>query len=510
MHNRIELFLEKRARLDPRMAGLVFEGRKIDYARWHRRANQVAHAFADLGIAPGDRVGLLLRNSPELLECFFGLARLGAIVVPLNWRLVASEISFIAKDSGIRALVCDAEFDAVGQEVAGLLPHGRLVIVDARTRSGQLDYEDLLAAASEVGTEIQGASEDPATIIYTSGTTGRPKGAVLTHENLFYGALTVGSSMDWRRDDRVLVAMPLFHIGSLIVTLVNVVRGATTVLMESFDADEFLGNVEGHAITSFVAADTMLHQMSRAERFAATDLSSLRWILAGPVSPSLQAAWCDKGIAIQQVYALTETSGAGAVLPAEHVHDKVGSTGLPMFHTDIRIESDAGGEAVAGEVGEIRIRAPHVMRGYWNAPDVTAEALENDWLSTGDLGRLDEDGFLFVVGRKKDMIRSGGENVYPSEVEIVLSELPQIEEVAVVGVPDATWGELVCAVARLREGGRLTQDELAEHCRRRLGRYKIPRKLVVTQESLPRGPTGRVQKNMLEELLDGDHEVPDD
>jgi fatty-acyl-CoA synthase len=289
----------------------------------------------------------------------------------------------------------------------------------------------------------------------------------------------------------------------LIISLINVYLGATTVLMKAFDPGRFLQNVETYRINSFVAMETMLHQMVETEFYPEVNLSSLRWVLSGPAPPTLKEAWAKRGIVIRQVYGLTETTGGAAVLAAEHVSDKPGSTGLPMFYTDIRIVDQDDRDCEPGNVGEILIRGPHVMQAYWNNAAATTEAIRNGWLSTGDLGKLDQEGFLYVVGRLNDMIRSGGENIYPVEVEIVLTEMPQIKEVAIVGIPDPAWGEAVCAVVRLHEGKKLILSEILVHCSERLGKYKIPRRLIVADEPFPRGPAGRVQKQeLIEKLLE--------
>jgi acyl-CoA synthetase (AMP-forming)/AMP-acid ligase II len=507
MQNCVGLFLQKRARLQPDKTGHIFEGHKTSYREWSQRTNRAARAFIGLGVLPGDRIGLLLENSPEFLECFFALAHLGAIVVPLNWRLTPPEISYIVRDSGICALVYGSEFHHTIKSFETHLPNNKLIAIGGASSPSGYNYEELLQAQSETAPQTGGTAQDPAMIIYTSGTTGRPKGAVLTHNNLFYGALNISLSLDWRTDDRVLVAMPLFHIGALIITLINVYFGATTVLMKAFDPGRFLRNVAIFQINSFVAVETMLLQMAKVNFFQEAELSSLRWVLSGPVPASLQEAWSTRGVVIQQVYGLTETTGGAAVLAAKRVSDKFGSTGLPMFHTDIRVVDQDGGDCKAGRVGEILIHGPHVMQAYWNNPTATSETIKNGWLSTGDLGKLDKEGFLFIVGRLKDMIRSGSENIYPTEIEIVLTEIPQIKEVAIVGIPDPTWGEVVCAVVRLHEGKMLTLNDIVSHCNNRLGKYKIPQRLFVTTEPLPRGPTGRVQKQGLLNKLLGHDEI---
>lgn len=505
MQNCIGLFLQKRALLQPGKSGLIFEGQEISYREWSQRAHRAAHAFISLGVLPGDRVGLLLENSPEFLDCFFALAQIGAIAVPLNWRLTQPEISYIVGDSGICALVFCIEFHEIITKLETHLPSNRLIAVGGASTPG--GFEELFQAQAETAPQAGGTDNDPAMIIYTSGTTGHPKGVVLTHKNLFYGALNISISLDWRTGDQVLVAMPLFHIGALIITLINVYFGSTTVLMKAFNPGKFLQNVETYRITSFVGVETMLHQMVKTQTFAEVDLSSLRWVLSGPVPPPLQEAWASRGIIIQQVYGLTETAGGAAVIAAARVSDKVGSTGLPMFHTDIRVVGEDGSDCETGKVGEILVCGPHVMQAYWNNPAATSKAIKDHWLSTGDLGKMDKEGFLYIVGRKKDMIRSGGENIYPAEIEIVLAEMPQIKEVAVVGIPDSVWGETVCAVACLHTGKKLLLNEVVSHCSGRLGKYKIPQRLILTDEPLPRGPTGRVQKQGLIEKLLGNNGI---
>ncbi|MFQ5578651.1 MAG: long-chain fatty acid--CoA ligase, partial [Anaerolineae bacterium] len=461
-----------------------------------------------LGVKPGDRVGLLMMNSPEFLECFFGLAKIGAIVVPLNWRLAPPEIAYNAKDAGISALAYDSASVPGGPDLAGAvagirsdLPAQTYVAVGGQAPAGDHAYEDLLDRQPPGEPQIEGAGDDPLVIMYTSGTTGRPKGAVLTHNNLFYDSCTVSFSLDWRMGDRVLVALPLFHIGALIYVIIDTHVGSTTVLMKAFDPTGFLQTIETHQVNSFLAVPAMLNFMMQVPAYKEADLSSVRWALAGtaPVPVPLIQAWAKRGIAIQQVYGLTEATGGAAVLGPERALEKAGSTGLPMFHTDIRVVDEDGHDTSPGEVGEIIIRGPHVMAEYWNNPTATAETVKDGWLSTGDLGKFDDEGYLYIVERKKDMIISGGENIYPAEVENVLAEMAQIAEAAVVGIPDPDWGEAVCVVARLKEGQSLTLDEVVAHCAGKLGKYKIPKKLVLTDQPLPRTPAGKVVKRVLRE-----------
>ncbi len=502
MQTNIGLFLAKRARLEPEKVGLIFEGREISYRDWNERSNRAAHGFAGLGLEPGARVGLLLANSPEFLECFFGLAKIGAIVVPLNWRLAPPELSYITEKAGISVLVYGSD---VADLVAGMgdLRAQSCIMVGGEPPPAHHAYEDLLSTQPTGEPRIGADDEEPLVIMFTSGTTGRPKGAVLTHDNLFFDSCTVSVSLDWRTGDRVLVPLPLFHIGALIYVVIGVHVGATTVLMETFDPTAFLEAVAAHEVNSILAVPSMLTFAMQVPAYEQADLSTVRLVLAGaaPVPVALIRAWAARGIAIQQVYGLTEAAGGAAVLGAEHALEKAGSCGLPMFHTDIRVVDEDGHDVSPGEVGELIIRGPHVMREYWNDPEATADTIRDGWLFTGDLARVDEEGYLYIVDRKKDMIISGGENIYPAEVEDVLSGMEAISEVAVVGVPDPDWGEAVCAVTRLKSDQTLTLDQVREYCRGRLGKYKIPKKLINRQEPLPRNPAGKLLKRALRETL---------
>lgn len=500
MQTNIGLFLAKRAQLDPHRIGLLYEGRNLSYRECNARANRAAHAFANLGVKHGDRVGLLMANSPEFVECFFGLAKIGAIVVPLNWRLTAPELAFIANDAGIGMLAYGAEYaQAVAAMRGSIAATSYIAVGDAP--AGDASYAELTAAASDDEPDPIGQGDDALVLMFTSGTTGKPKGAVLTHNNLFYDSCTVQMSADWRAGDRVLIALPLFHIGALIYAVIATHIGATTVLMKSFDPVGFLRSLQDQKVNSFLAVPAMLHFMLQVPTLDGFDLSSVRWALCGtaPVPVPLIQAWAKHGIAIQQVYGLTECSGGAAVLSSERALDKVGSTGLPMFHTDIRVVDAHGRDTVPGEIGEIIIRGPHVMREYWKNPQATAETVRDGWLYSEDLGKLDEEGYLYILERKKDLVISGGENIYPAEVESVLSELPQCAEIAVIGIPDTDWGEAICAVVRLKEGQSLTLDEVVAHCNSKLGKYKIPKRLVLTNEPLPRNPTGKLLKRVLRE-----------
>lgn len=501
MQTNIGLFLAKRALLEPEKTGLIFQGEEISYREWNERVNRAAHGFASLGIQAGDRVGLLVTNTPEFLDCLFGLAKIGAIVVPLNWRAAPPEIAFAAEDAGVRLFIYDAEFAEVADSIKDQLSAEFYLIIGGETGGTLQSYSDLLSDQPATEPVLAGGEDDACLIMYTSGTTGHPKGAVMTHKNLFFEVCTVIHSGDWRSGDKVLVALPLFHIGGLIYVINTVYVGCTSVLMKAFDPTAFLQLIEAHKVDAFLAVPAMLNFIMQVPAYKETDLSSVRVAMAGaaPVPVPLLKAWAERGVDILQVYGLTEVSGGAAVLTTDRAMDKVGSTGLPMFHTDIRVMGEEGNDAAPEEVGEILIRGPHVMKEYWNDPQATAEAIVDGWLLTGDLGKFDEEGYLYIVERKKDMIISGGENIYPAEIESVLAEMNQIAEAAVIGVPDSEWGESVCVVARLKDGESLTLNDLTGFCSLKLGKFKLPKKLIVTDEPLPRTAAGKVLKRVLRE-----------
>ncbi|MFQ5401095.1 MAG: AMP-binding protein [Anaerolineae bacterium] len=425
--------------------------------------------------------------------------------MPLNWRLAPPEMVYIANDAGVSILAYGPEFAEAAASIRADLPVETYVAVGGEGAGGDHVYEELLERHSPEGPPAAGAGDDPLVIMYTSGTTGRPKGAVLTHNHLFYDSCTVSFSLDWRMGDRVLVALPLFHIGALIYVVIDTHVGATTVLMKAFDPTGFLKTIETHQVNSFLAVPAMLNFMMQVPAYKEADISSVRWALCGtaPVPVPLIQAWAQRGIAIQQVYGLTEVTGGAAVLGPERALEKAGSTGLPMFHTDIRVVDENGNDTAPGEVGEILISGPHVMREYWNNPAATAATVVDGWLHTGDAGKLDDEGYLYIVDRIKDMVISGGENIYPAEVESVLAGMDQIAEAAVIGVPNPDWGEAVCVVARLKEGASLTLEEVVAYCTGKLAKFKIPKKLIITDQPLPRTAAGKVLKRAVREQVSG-------
>jgi O-succinylbenzoate-CoA ligase len=509
MRTNLGLFLEKRARLSPGVEALVEveRGLRLDYAELDRRANRVAHALRELGVAPGDRVALLLMNGVEYLETYFGLAKLGAVMVPLNWRLVAEELAFILGDSGAKLLIHDAEFDAVAAELrARATPAEHFVrAAGGLPPSGDaLDYDALRSAASDARLEPTAGPDDLLFIMYTSGTTGAPKGAMHTHGSMAAASLTINLTADLRYRDRYLQMLPLFHVGALTPATAAVHRGASLVLMRGFDPRRVFPVIEAEAITTGLAVPAMLNFMLAAGNADRHDHSKLRWLMSGaaPVPPALIERYAALGIEIHQVYGLTETCGPACLISPEEALARIGSTGPAFFHTDVRVADEGGRDVAPGEVGEVLVRGEHLMKGYWNRPEATAEALRDGWLHTGDLATLDKDGFVTIQDRKKDMIISGGENIYPAEVEALLARHPQVLECAVIGQPSERWGETPLAVVVAKPGASLAARDLIGFCEGKLARYKLP-KAVEFVDEIPRNPTGKVLKRLLRERFPG-------
>lgn len=493
-------FLTRRAELDPDREGLVFGATRLTYRQFNEEANRVAHALSALGVRKGERVGLLLMNSPPFCQLYFGLAKIGAVLVTLNWRLAPPELEWICANAGVSLLIFGREFLPAVEAIRPRLSAERYAVAEGEGVPWARSLDALMAAAPDSEPPVKAGDDDPLLIMYTSGTTGRPKGAVLTHANLFWASTTVCSTLDFRIGDRVLVVMPLYHIGALIYLTVDVHRGCSTILMRGFDPPAMLETIRTERVDHFLAVAAMLQALREVPRFEEA-IASVRWLLCGaaPVPVPLIEAYASHGITIQQSYGLTETTGPAAVLGPERAIEKAGSTGKAFFHTDLRVVDDAGWDVGPRQVGEVLVRGPHVIREYWQDPAATSQTIREGWLHTGDLAWRDEEGFLYIVDRKKDMIISGGENIYPAEVESCLYGHPKIAEVAVIGLPDPKWGESPCAIVVPRAGAEVSAEEVVAFCQGKIARYKIPRSVIVSAAPLPRNPTGKILKRILRE-----------
>jgi fatty-acyl-CoA synthase len=493
----IGTFLTKRAMLSPDQVGLVAGEKRYTFAELNRRANRLAHAMARLGVGPGDRVGVLALNEPEYYDLMFGLGKIGAVLTPINYRMAPPEIAYVLADCGAKVLVFSREYAEIVNTIKDEIPARVRVALMPDPPAGALAYEALLAAESDHEPQIVGGDDDVLTILYTSGTTGRPKGAMLTHNNYYCTSVSMITTLGFT-GDVFLVVLPLFHIGALAGLPMFVHLGQRCVLMRSFDPKRMLELIRDERVTGFGSVPALLMFLKLVPEFKKYDFSSIKIILvyAAPVPVTLIQEYAAAGIEVRQLYGLTECTGPAAVIDSIHAISKAGSTGLPMFHTDLRLVDGNGREVAPGELGEVQLHSGNVMKGYWNRPDDTADSIVGGWLATGDLAKRDAEGFLYILDRKKDMIISGGENIYPAEIEDSLLRHPKIADVGVIGYPDPKWGEAVKAIVVLKKGEQLTAEELIAWCQGKVGKYKIP-KQVVFAPAIPRTPTGKILKREL-------------
>jgi long-chain acyl-CoA synthetase len=474
--------------------------RELTYAQLDERASRLAQALLASGVRSGSRIAYLDRTSPEVIELFFAAAKIGAVTVPLNWRLAPPELARVLEDAQPPVFIAGATYAEVAQELAqGLTPAPRLILVED-------DYERWLAAHDASDPGGRGEPQDVVLQMYTSGTTGVPKGVLTTHRNL---AACAETSPHWAfgSDSISLTPLPMFHIGGIGWAFLGLWNGATTILVRDFVPEEVLDVLERQRVTNAVLVPTMLQMLTSVPGAADRDYSALRCIAYGaaPITtPLLKAVLRTFRCPLYGIYGLTEsTGGITQLAPADHDPDGprehlLRSAGKPFPWVQLRIsDPNTGAELGPGEIGEVWLRAPNVMAGYFNRPAETAAALTPDgWLRTGDGGYLDDEGYLFLTDRVKDMIVSGGENVYPVEVEEALCRHPNVQEAAVIGVPDPRWGEAVKAVVIPRPGAPPTAEELVAFAREQLAGYKLPRSVEFVSE-LPRTPTGKVLKREL-------------
>lgn len=497
-------WLTKRVRQTPNRPLLTFEGQTWTYAEFAERSARVADVLRSGGVVAGDRVAYLAFNHHTFLECMFGCARIGAIFVPLNFRLTGPELAFMLDDADVSTMIAGPEHRSILDAVRGEVPVQRWIGVEGTTGGDGAEWEDyevLLEAATPVEEIAQIDPAETALIMYTSGTTGRPKGAMLTHENIWWNNVGTMMTGEYTDAEVTLVMAPLFHIGGLnVTTLVVMQRGGHVILHRHFEPDAALAAIEEHRVTSLFGVPAMFLFMSHADGFETADLSSINITICGgaPVPEPLQKRYKGLGVPFQQGYGLTETSPSLTVLAKEFGQAKLGSAGQPVFFMEMKLIDDDGATVTEPFAkGEICAKGPNIMKGYWNRPDATADAIDPDgWFHTGDAGYVDEDGFYYVVDRVKDMVISGGENVYPAEVEDIVSAHPSIAEVAVIGTPSEQWGEAVTAVVALVENETLTLEALREFAGASLARYKLPSRLEIVEE-IPHNASGKMLKREL-------------
>jgi fatty-acyl-CoA synthase len=502
--------LTSRARLTPNREALLYAhtGERFTYAQLNARANRLANWMRALGVQKGDRVSILAHNSVVYIDLLYGLAKIGAIFAPLNWRLTARELSYIVGDCEPKVLLCGPEFTETLSEMRAetrfLAENGSLVSVEGARMGGALVYEDELARTSDTEPERPPLDDnDPYCILYTSGTTGPPKGAVLPHRQILWNCINTVVSWGLREDDVSPVLTPLFHAGGLFAFLTPIFYiGGRIVLARTFDAEQSLRTIVEEKCTVILGVPSLFQLWYNTPSFQQADFSRVRFFINGGASipvPLMQAWVNAKGGVFRQGYGLTEVGPNCFSMTDEESARKRGSVGKPIFHSQIcLVNPETGKDVGEGETGELLIKGPHVCAGYWRNPKATAESLTNGWFHTGDMARMDADGFYYIVGRFKDMIKSGGENVYAAEVETIFRDHPVVADAALIGAPDAKWGEVGWMIVLLKPGQTTTEEELLKFCDGRLARYKIPKR-VVFADALPYSPYGKVEKAKLRE-----------
>ena len=485
-------WIRDRARTTPARVAIDFDGRRVTYAELDERSERLAADLLAAGLGGGDRVATLTGNSPEHVEVFFACAKAGFLLVPLSWRLSPAELAYQLDDCEPAVFLVEDEYSESADTTLE-----RASVEPQRRRLGEI---------SENGGQVDAdvADDDPLFLIYTSGTTGRPKGALLTHANCFWTNLSFDLGTGIVGDDVALQVLPQFHCGGWNVQpLLTWWKGGTVVLERSFDAERCLALIAEKRVTTLMGVPAIYLFMAQEPGFETADLASVRQAVVGgaPMPEALLETWSARGIDIVQGYGLTEAAPNVLCLPAEDAVRKVGFAGKPYPYVEVALRDPGSGHLLDGYgEGELVVRGPNVFAGYWGNPEATAAAIIDGWLLTGDLAERDDEGFYRICARLKDMYISGGENVYPAEVESVLHEHPAVADVAVVAVADERWGEVGIAAVVVADARTVDEEELLDHCRARLARFKVPKGVRFVDE-LPRSGMGKVLKDALRGLI---------
>ncbi|MBC9177288.1 AMP-binding protein [Pseudoroseomonas ludipueritiae] len=499
----LSAFVGFHARRTPDRTAILYRGQRITYAALDERTARFAALLAGRGIGAGDVVAAFMKNSTATVELAIAVSRLGAVFLPVNFRLAADEVAYIAGNAGVRLLVADEEFAAVVQGLPEVL------LLDEAAQSDPAR----LAPPGARAPMARRTEEDLFRLMYTSGTTDRPKGVMHSYGNFYWKCMEHVIALGLTAQDRLLVTGPLYHVGAFDLPGLAVLWvGGSLCILREFEPAAVIRAIAGEQLTGAWLAPVMLLRVLEHGNPEGLDLSSLRWVVGGGerTPEGRIRAFRDLFPAGRYVdaYGLTETGSGDTMMEAGYEITKIGSTGRATPHVEITIRDDAGQVLPAGREGEVCLRGPKVFKGYWRDPAKTAASFHPDgWFRSGDVGYLDADGFLFLTDRRKDLIISGGENIASSEIERVVYALPQVNEVAVVGVPDPRWGEKPVAVVVLREDAALDLPTLQQHCRGHLAGFKVPKDLVL-MEALPRNPSGKVLKRVLRETLSGREPAP--
>ncbi|HKG99902.1 MAG TPA: long-chain fatty acid--CoA ligase [Bradyrhizobium sp.] len=476
-------------------------GRQFTYAQFDARISRLAAHLRDrVQLKRGERIAVLAMNTTDTLEVQFACGRIGAVLLPLNTRLTVPELQYIVSDAAPALIIHDTELADVARSVAKLCEVSSVLLLGADG-----SYEAAIAASSPLDRAELVTLDDISTIMYTSGTTGQPKGAIITHGMTFWNCVNLGGPAYISPSSVLLTVLPLFHTGGLNCYTNPVLHaGGTVLIMRAFDPGLALQliNDPSRGINVFFGVPSIYQFMAQHPTFASCDFSRL--VIGGvggaPMPVPLLKVWEERGVALQQGYGMTETSPAVLTLDREDARRKAGSSGKPVLHTEVRIVKPDGSEADVGELGELWVKGPNVTPGYWNRPDANRSSFTDGWLHTGDATRIDEEGFYYIVDRWKDMYISGGENVYPAEVENVLHQISAIAEAAVIGISDQQWGEVGMAIVAVKPGHTLTEATILAHCAANLARFKCPR-VVQFVDSLPRNATGKIHKPTLRNMF---------
>ncbi len=506
----IGTLLTKSARTFPDNTAVVQGKKQFTYSQFNTRVNRLANALRKQGLRQGDNIALLQHNCPEMLEALFACFKLGCGAVPINWRLHPNEFAFIIDHSESKCVIMSAEFNDSLLAIRDLIPKAKTLIALSHVKDDLLNYDEVLSEGSDVFTDADVQPDDLAWLFYTSGTTGLPKGAMMTHRNLlamnmnFYADICPG----FGPEDVILHAAPLSH-GSGLYALPNIGKAATNVILESksFETELVFKTIEKYGVTNMFAAPTMIKMMIDSPYVDQYDHSSLRAVNYGGAPmlvEDVKQAIEKLGPCLIQLFGQGESPMTITYLPhRDHLLEGTGeqmnrlaSAGFARTDVEVKIVDSEDRELPPGEMGEIITRSDIVMKGYWKNPEITEKTLRNGWLHTGDVGYVDKRGYVFIMERSKDMIISGGENIYPREIEEVLIKHPSIREVAVIGVPDAKWGEAIKAVVSLAEGRSATEDELIAFCKDNIAGYKKPRSVDFVDE-LPKNNYGKILKREL-------------
>ncbi|MBR1123690.1 AMP-binding protein [Bradyrhizobium lablabi] len=489
-------FIAFHAKRTPDRIALKYRGADVSYAKFDRRIRLAGGWLASRGIGPGDVVAVLMKNSTAFLELVFAASHIGAVFLPINFRLSSDEVAYIVGNSGAKLLIADEE---LASTAAGSAP---VTLLD---EAAQMSVTHLAADVAPAPMHVR-QPRDLMRLMYTSGTTDRPKGVMLTYENIYWKSADQTLVLGLNADTKLLVVGPLYHVGALDLPGIAVLwHGGLLSIHRNFEPEHALAAIEAEQLNAAWFAPVMTTAILTCPSRDRYDVSSLQWAIGGgEKTPEVRIrAFSEffKNARYIDAYGLTESCGGDTFMEAGREIEKIGSTGRAIAHVEIEIRDDAGNRLAPGENGEICLRGPKITHGYWKDPAKTASAFFGDWFRTGDVGYLDKDGFLYLTDRKKDMIISGGENIASSEVERVIYELPQVREVAVIGMPDERWGEMPVAIVVLAEGAALAMPDLTEHCRGKLGGFKVPRQLII-RDSLPRNPSGKVLKRVLRAELE--------